>query len=232
MIEIFSKQALSKTLLASFIVQVISIPFYIYGLLIPLGVEDLVLADILKMETVVQIIEAVFYFWYFATFKASVDVAKFRYYDWFFTTPTMLISTIVYFEYKTLKQLGKSKGMTLNTFLKDNKNEVLQITFFNMMMLLFGYLQEIGKINIVYSTIFGFGFFALSFYKMYSRYAIRNKDNLPLYNTMLYIWALYGVAAFMPSITKNTMYNVLDIFAKNFYGFFLAYEIYKVKTTL
>jgi bacteriorhodopsin len=230
--ELFSRKSLQFTLFVSFIVQIISIPFYIYGLLIPLGVEDVVLTDILKMETFVQIIEALFYFWYFMTFTASTDIAKFRYYDWFFTTPTMLLSTIVYFEYKNLKELGLTKNFTLKSFMENNMNDVLQITFYNMMMLLFGYLQEIGKLDILYSTIFGFGFFGLSFYKMYSRYASKNKDNMPLYNSMLGIWSLYGVAAIMPNITKNTMYNMLDIIAKNFYGFFLAYEIYKVKSKL
>lgn len=230
--ELFSKSSLQFTLFVSFIVQIISIPFYLFGLLIPLGVEDAVLTDILKMETFVQIIEASFYFWYFMTFKASSDIAKFRYYDWFFTTPTMLLSTIIYFEYKNYKELGLSKTLTFNSFMKNNMSEILQITFYNMMMLFVGYLQEIGQLDIFYSTTIGFAFFGLSFYKMYSRYAVRNKDNMPLYNLMLGIWALYGVAALMPNITKNTMYNILDIFAKNFYGIFLAYEIYKSRTKL
>jgi hypothetical protein len=230
--ELFSKDTLQYTLFLSFIVQIISIPFYLYGLLIPLGVEDLVLTDILKMETFVQIIEAVFYFWYFMTFTAAKDIAKFRYYDWFFTTPTMLLSTIVYFEYKNFKELGLSKGMSLVSFLDNNKKEVLEITFYNMLMLVFGYLQEIGSLDILYSTIFGFAAFGMSFYKMYTRYARGNDTNMTLYNSMLGIWALYGVAALMPNITKNSMYNMLDIVAKNFYGFFLAYEIYKVKMIL
>lgn len=224
--------ALETTLFISLIVQIISVPFYLYGLFIPLGVEDIVLSDILKMETVVQIIEASFYVWYFMTFVASADVAKFRYYDWMFTTPTMLLSTIVYFEYKTLKELGQTKGFTLKKFLDDNKWDVIKITFYNAMMLLVGYLQEIGKMDIVYSSIIGFLFFGLSFHKMYTRYASRNEASKPLYYLMLGIWSIYGFAAMMPSAAKNTTYNILDIFAKNFYGFFLAYEIYKVKVSI
>lgn len=226
-------KTLKITLLTSLIVQIISIPFYIYGLTIPLGTEDLVLTDILKMETFVQIIEGAFYIWYFMTFTASKDIAKFRYYDWAITTPVMLISTIVYFEYKTLKELGMTKNMTLKSFLNENAKPVIEITLYNMGMLVMGYLQEIGMLSITTSTITGFAFFGLSFYKIYTRYASRNKEaNMPLYNTMLGIWALYGVAAVMPNVTKNSMYNILDIFAKNFYGFFLAYEIYKVRTTM
>jgi bacteriorhodopsin len=230
--DLFSKSSLQFTLFVSLIIQIISVPFYLYGLLVPLGVEDVVLSDILKMETVVQIIEAGFYFWYFMTFTTTKDVAKFRYYDWFFTTPTMLLSTIVYFEYKNFKELGLTKGMTLKTFLDDNKKEVLEIVFYNMMMLVFGYLQEVGIMNIYYSTILGFGAFGMVFYKMYSRYVRGNKENIGLFNSMMTIWGLYGVAALMPNISKNTTYNILDLIAKNFYGFFLAYEIYKVKSKL
>jgi bacteriorhodopsin len=41
------------------------------------------------------------------------------------------------------------------------------------------------------------------------------------------VWAIYGVAAVLPYHIKNTMYNILDIFAKNFFGIFLSYVLYK-----
>jgi hypothetical protein len=37
---------------------------------------------------------------------------------------------------------------------------------------------------------------------------------------------LYGVAAVLPYGSKNAMYNVLDLFSKNFFGLFLGYLIY------
>ena len=37
------------------------------------------------------------------------------------------------------------------------------------------------------------------------------------------------VAAIMPTIPKNIMYNSLDIVAKNFYGLFIFYEVIKLK---
>jgi bacteriorhodopsin len=39
-------------------------------------------------------------------------------------------------------------------------------------------------------------------------------------------WALYGVAAILPYFIKNIFYNILDLFAKNFFGLFLAYIIF------
>jgi hypothetical protein len=38
---------------------------------------------------------------------------------------------------------------------------------------------------------------------------------------------LYGVAAMFNSVWKNVSYNILDVFAKNFYGLFLSYLIYQ-----
>ena len=38
---------------------------------------------------------------------------------------------------------------------------------------------------------------------------------------------MYGVAALMNYRIKNIMYNVLDLFAKNFFGLYLGYVILK-----
>jgi bacteriorhodopsin len=42
---------------------------------------------------------------------------------------------------------------------------------------------------------------------------------------MFVFWSLYGIAAVLNFENKNTSYNVLDIFAKNFYGIFLYWFI-------
>ena len=42
------------------------------------------------------------------------------------------------------------------------------------------------------------------------------------------IWGLYGIAALMPHHTKNNMFNILDIFSKNFFGVYIYYRITKV----
>jgi bacteriorhodopsin len=38
---------------------------------------------------------------------------------------------------------------------------------------------------------------------------------------------VYGIAALLPYNVKNAMYNILDLFAKNFFGIFLAYVLYQ-----
>jgi bacteriorhodopsin len=36
------------------------------------------------------------------------------------------------------------------------------------------------------------------------------------------VWFIYGLAALMSYKTKNIMYNILDLFAKNFFGIYLG----------
>jgi len=46
-----------------------------------------------------------------------------------------------------------------------------------------------------------------------------------IYLYFFFFWSLYGVAALLPYYIKNTFYNILDLFAKNFFGLFLSYII-------
>ena len=43
---------------------------------------------------------------------------------------------------------------------------------------------------------------------------------------MFFFWSLYGVAALFSNHAKNVSYNILDVFAKNFYGVYLSWFIY------
>ena len=74
------------------------------GLFIKLKPEDQILFDILKLETIVQFIEFVFYYWLVRNFDTLPDnVTAIRYIDWNITTPLMLISTVMYMKYNTSK---------------------------------------------------------------------------------------------------------------------------------
>jgi bacteriorhodopsin len=48
---------------------------------------------------------------------------------------------------------------------------------------------------------------------------------MKIYTYFLVFWSLYGVVAVLPYTLKNTIYNVLDLFSKNFFGLFLSYLI-------
>ena len=63
-----------------------------------------------------------------------------------------------------------------------------------------------------------------------TNYAIKSKIGLKLFYYIFTVWSIYGIAAIMTPEIKNNMYNVLDIFAKNFFGLYLCYRISNIVT--
>lgn len=190
---------------------------------IELNSKDELLKDLLKVELGVQIIEFLFYIWlvfYFS--KASRNITPFRYIDWAITTPLMLI---------TLSAFLHHDGTTsnrLSDFLSNHKGSVITIVLLNAAMLLFGLVGELGFLNPYLSTALGFIPFVLNFKYIKDTFLPSNEDKSKnaLFYWFFFFWALYGVFAVMNYTTKNTGYNILDIFAKNFFGLFLAYVVW------
>ena len=250
--ETTQKMILGFTVKASIIVQLITGIVTLWAVFFKLAPKDMILHDIVLMETIVQFIELAFYiFISYYLVKISVsDVTPLRYFDWIFTTPTMLLSTIMFFDYKnnqvknrendksdekehmsTLnksEQLKENKPVRFFEFLKKHKNTTILIFIYNFMMLMFGYLGEVGKINLYFANIIGFVFFGLTFYTMWDKYVKESKVviNHQIFYFMLIVWGLYGIFALMSPLIKNIGYNFLDIIAKNFYGVFIFYQIY------
>ena len=189
--------------------------------------EKRLLKDIMLIENVVQLIEFTFYIsiYIFVSNLIDNDIAKFRYYDWVLTTPLMLLTSLLYFIYndKSEKEDGEKKEKTFSNIIKTEKESIIKIFIANFGMLCVGYLQEIGNLDILYSTLFGFGFLFYSFYKLYQY--VGDFESKVLFWIMFVLWSSYGFAAMMKNEYKNTMYNILDIFSKNFYGIFIAYKI-------
>lgn len=218
------KAIVESTLTGSLWVQWITMFVNLYALAVPLPPETRVLNDVLTLETIVQTIQLAFYTWYAFQIHRIADVSRHRYMDWVVTTPLMLFTTMVYYEYRNTKE-----SFTLEEFWNRYWKEVLLVGGFNLWMLAFGYLQEIGTIGLVTSTVFGFAGLIGSFATIYEGFASKTSENLPLFWFMFGVWSLYGVAAWFSSALKNASYNILDIFAKNFYGLYISYLI--VSTT-
>ena len=150
----------------SLVVQLITGFIGMIGIFIPLKMKDKILTDIIIMETIVQFIEFLFYVWLvFSIASRSVNVTAVRYLDWFFTTPIMLISTILYMAYNSDNDEFKDKegNITLTSILKKDYKIIVTFMVFNFFMLLFGFLGEIGVLNRHISLILGTIFFLLSF---------------------------------------------------------------------
>ena len=62
----------------------------------------------------------------------------------------------------------------------------------------------------------------------YENFAKHTEEGTKLFTFLISCWALYGLAATRNDITKNTMYNCLDVVSKNFYGLFIFYQITQI----
>jgi hypothetical protein len=214
----------------SFFIQIITL---IIGLIVifftKIAESSTLLREALILENYVQIIEGSFYIWFIYFYTKNVDkedIASYRYYDWFFSTPLMIISTVAYFHHNNTKLNSVSLNTNLLNFISNDIQKIGELLFYNFNMLFIGYLQELKLISLAVSTIFGFFFFGLLFYKMFIYYVKNNSVNYTIFYLMFFIWALYGIAALYKNKIKNASYNILDVFSKNFFGLFLAYLVY------
>lgn len=226
----FTIKTVKNTIWFSLILQIITGLIPIPGLYIKLQQKDKILTDILVLETVVQFIELFFYVWIAFSILNIKKMASRRYLDWFITTPTMLLSTIMFMKYQERKEKNEleSKPLTTRNFITENKDIIMKIFGFNLLMLVFGYLGEINTISKYISIPIGFGFFYKTFEIIYNNYAnFTNKGKL-LFAFIASVWSLYGIAAMMKPNEKNISYNLLDIVAKNFYGLYIYYEITRI----
>ena len=226
----FTKNNLEKTIYLSLGAQIITSAISFKGINYNLEQNDQILQDILKLELFVQLVEFIFYVWIATSLKNYDTMTSRRYIDWIITTPTMLFSTIIFMKYQEQKEKNDNHLLTLEGFINDNKSIIKKIFFYNGLMLYFGYLGESKQMDLYKSVTIGFVFFYLSFNTIYKEYAQKSKEGEQLFNFLLIVWGLYGVAAIMDPIKKNILYNILDVIAKNFYGLFIYFKIKNIKT--
>ena len=214
----------------SIIVQIITGLVSFNGIFLELPDKHKILNEILALETFVQLIELFFYIYFLRALavKYVYKMASIRYFDWAITTPTMLLTTIIYFKYEEYMEKNEEKVLTFSDFLQENMQNIITIIVCNFLMLVFGYLGEVGLIDMTSSIVLGFAFFAYSFYVIYKNYAVNSQRSLKLFYFVLSVWSLYGVAAIFSHHHKNNTFNILDIFAKNFFGLYLYYRAVEV----
>ena len=207
----------------SLIVQVLSGIINYLAINIELTSTDELLKDLLRVELVVQTVEFIFYLWLIYYFsKVSQNITPFRYLDWAITTPLMLITLSAFLNH------NGSTSSSLIDFLLNHKGSMIIIVLLNAAMLLFGLIGEFGYLSPYTSTALGFIPFVLNFKYIKDTFLPSSEDKLKnaLFYWFVVSWALYGVFALMNYTTKNTGYNILDIFSKNFFGLFLAYVVW------
>jgi bacteriorhodopsin len=215
-----------QTTITSIIVQIITGVIGGAALFVPLAEKDKILSDVLSFEMGVQVIELVFYF-SFLLLKDVSTITLARYFDWFLSTPVMLLTMAAYFAYEDLKE--KFRNESIQDFFAQNRRPLYAIFFFNFLMLVAGYLGEIGYVTKPFAFVYGFVALALSFGTLYKNFIHQTIFLKVFFAVIAAIWSGYGFAFLADPVTKNIAYTVLDIFAKNFFGIYLGLNIFRLR---
>jgi bacteriorhodopsin len=216
---------LTSSVYFSLLVQIATGLFDYYVIKQNIPSEIIILKQVLIMEVIVQIIEGMFYFWLAFNIVSISNITPNRYYDWYLTTPTMLVSLCIYLIYLRNKEENRETKDTLLQLVYKNKSVLASILVLNFIMLTSGYLTEIKKLSKLPGIFFGFIPFLIYFYLIYEYFAKYSKDGFNLFLFFFIVWFTYGIAALMSYKVKNIMYNILDIFAKNFFGVYLGFVV-------
>ena len=214
------------SLITSIIIQVVTGVIEFISLFTNLPSKFAFLKQMMLLEVFVQFIEGSFYVYWFNNFNNVINITPSRYFDWVITTPTMLVNLIFYLIF--LQRLNNNTSENLHFFDLFNQefNTIVPVLLLNWLMLLFGYLGEISVIPVLLGVSLGFIPFLIYYYMIYDKYALLSEDGFKIFMYFFIFWSLYGVAAILPYKIKNTCYNILDLFAKNFFGIFLSYLIF------
>ena len=213
------------TVYFSLLVQIVTGVFDYYVIQLNMPSNLLILKEVLIMELIVQIVEGIFYVWLALNISSVANITPHRYYDWYLTTPTMLVSLCIYLVYLNNEERNIETTDSFFKIIYDNLNVLLSILFLNFLMLTAGYLTEIKKVPQVLGVLLGFIPFFIFFYLIYHYFARFSLFGTEIFFYFLIVWSLYGVAALMSYRIKNIMYNILDLFAKNFFGLYLGFVI-------
>ena len=222
-----TKSFFYSTLIASVIVQIITgIIEIATGIFAPVSPEFNIIRQLLLLEIAVQAIEGLFYVWLLLNFTSITNVTPKRYIDWSITTPTMLITLMFYLIF--LERREKNEDTTALNFIDlavENGKTISNVFILNWAMLFFGYLGEMNIVSTLTGVLLGFVPFLLYYYIIYQKYTVESSTGIKIFWYFFIFWSLYGIVALLPYYLKNGLYNILDLFAKNFFGLFLSYII-------
>jgi len=210
------------SLIASIVIQIITGLIEFGSLFFKVPLEYTFLKQMMMLELFVQLIEGSFYVYWLYHFKTITNITPKRYFDWVITTPTMLVNLIFYLIFLKYKD---TETLDFFTLFKQELNTISVVLALNWLMLLFGYLGETSVIPAL-CVLLGFIPFCIYYYIIYEKYALLTNDGSILFFYFLFFWSLYGIVAVLPYKLKNMCYNILDLFAKNFFGLFLTYLLF------
>jgi bacteriorhodopsin len=138
------------------------------------------------------------------------DVITYRYFDWVFTTPILLIDLCLFVGIYDVRIIS-------------------ELVFYNMLMLGGGYLGEIGMVPLYVSNIVGFIPFILIYKKiketLKNKKNKKNNENNNIVNGFFGLWSLYGINQLNPyRRSRSLVYNGLDFITKGAFALYLYYD--------
>jgi hypothetical protein len=219
------------TIYASLLVQVIAgvlnLSLLTYHLPQERNTDFRILLYLLIGGMFVQLVEAIFYGWLVYRYEAIKDITVYRYYDWFITTPTMLVIFVLFLcVINNREMVTANTGASTLSIIYGERYILTTILLLNVAMLLLGYIAERKIIWAPLAIVAGFIPFLIYFAIIYYQYAIYTEKGRTLFWVLVTIWGLYGVSAFLPYLPKNIGYNILDLISKNFFELYLGYILF------
>ena len=237
--NVFKKIYLHLSLKVSVVVQVISMVIQFFPMFMSVPPAYMILKQLLFLENIVQVVQGSFYAWLVYNIKNETNITSKRYIEWaicymiFLRTNNENIETM-----QNIDDIEKTqKQIDIFSILRENSAVIITIVVLNALMLLFGYLGETNVIPIVWGVLIGFIPFTIYYYLIYNNFvkSDTNTSNtqsninttiLKLFLYFVFFWSLYGLIGFLPYYVKNTLYNIIDLFSKNFFGLLLSYLIF------
>jgi bacteriorhodopsin len=181
-----------------------------------LRTNDLKVRTVMNLETCISIVATFFYGVFVAMIgdkTKPIDYKKInqlRYADWAITTPLMLLVLVT----ALLHNNEKNGAICIWTY--------LLLVLLNYGMLGFGYLGDIQSLDKTTADVLGFSCFFVMFGLIFMKYVSKFKlSNYFLFFSFFIIWGLYGIVYLFDELTKNLVYNTLDLIAKALIGILL-----------
>ena len=189
--------------------------------------QHMILKDILVLETIVQVIETGWYIFVIRRLPQE-DMAKNRYYDWLFSTPLMLINMFCYLLYEDQLEFDPSgTPLRLSSIFKTHYESIIRIILSNLAMLSIGYLYEMGQLSKQVAFWYGLIFLVNTFSIIYTGTGAKSTKGRIVFSIMFLLWSIYGFAFLLPTVTKNSIFNIVDLFSKNFFELYIAILAYQ-----
>jgi bacteriorhodopsin len=202
--------------------------FVIYLLVINLtfsvifGIISLNFRTILAIESLICIVAGIVYYLIINIYRKTSNmtladwdkITTLRYIDWSITTPLLILSFSLFLANgEKVKNLG---------------NFIVSLIFFDLIMILAGFLGSKNIISDVLSQIIGFGAYFMIFFLMYNKFfrevtlTVNILFKEIFFYIMLFLWFIYGVIYNLSTINRNIITNVLDALAKGLFGLTLS----------